>query len=131
MLGLDPWIAKNLGEVEAGDFALMPPTIPSVGRWLHASALAQLALLALPFLALLVLLLRPGLRIGSRALDYAAMSATIMLGTFAITVLGDGLADAAKQGHLIVNTALAWLIVTAAAGLATLVSARMSSTPKS
>jgi hypothetical protein len=131
VLGLDPWIAKNLGEVEGGDFALMPPTIPSVGRWLHASALAQLALLALPFLALLVLLLRPGLRIGSRALDYAAMSATIMLGTFAITVLGDGLADAAKQGHLVVNTALAWLIVTAAAGLATLVSARMSSTPKS
>lgn len=127
VLGLDPWIAKNLGEVEGGDIALISPAIPTVGRWLHASALAQLALLALPFLALLGLLLRPGLRIGSRALDYAAMSATIMLGTFAITVLGDGLADAAKQGHLVVNAALAWLIVTLTVGLATFVSARMSS----
>ena len=62
-------------------------------------------------LALLALLIRPGLRRGSRALDYAAFTAATMLATFVVTVLGDGLADVAKQGHLVVNAALAWAIV--------------------
>jgi len=111
ILGLDPWIAKNLGQVEGGDFATMPATQPSIGRVLHAWPLLQLAILALPLLALVLLLVRPGLRRGARALDLAALTTSTMLATFAITVLGDGLADAAKQGHLVVNAALAFLIV--------------------
>jgi hypothetical protein len=113
ILGLDPWIAKNLGQVEGGDFATMPATQPSIGRVLHAWPLLQLAILGLPLLALVVLLVRPGLRHGARALDFAALTATTMLATFAITVLGDGLADAAKQGHLVVNAALAFFFVAA------------------
>jgi hypothetical protein len=117
VLALDPWIAKNLGEIEGADFALIPPSQPSLGRTLHAYPRLQLAILALPFLALLALLLRPGIRLGSRALDCTALTATAMLGTLAITVLGDGLADTAKQGHLVVNAALAWLIVSIAVGV--------------
>ncbi|MEO7062485.1 MAG: hypothetical protein ABI082_01765 [Dokdonella sp.] len=111
VLALDPWIAKNLGEVEGGDFATMPTSQPSLGRTLHAAAWLQWSLLALPFLGLFALLVRPGLRRGNRALDYTTMTTMVMLGTFAITVLGDGLADTAKQGHLVINAALAWLIV--------------------
>lgn len=111
VLGLDPWIAKNLGEIEGESVATIPSSVPGIGPLLHAYPLVQLAILALPLLALLMLLWRPGLRTGSRALDYAALSVAVMGATLAITVLGDGLADTAKQGHLVVNAALAWLIV--------------------
>lgn len=113
VLGLDPWIAKNLGEVEGGDFALATDP-PSIGRVLHAWPWLQVALLALPLLALIALLLRPGLHRGSRALDYTALTSAVMIATLVITVLGDGLADTAKQGHLVVNAALAWLVVACA-----------------
>ncbi|MET0226889.1 MAG: hypothetical protein ABW187_10635 [Dokdonella sp.] len=111
VLGLDPWIAKNLGQVEGGDFATIPGTQPSLGRLLHAWPPLQLAILALPLIFLIALLVRSGGRREARALDVAALTATTMLATFAITVLGDGLADTAKQGHLVVNAALAFLIV--------------------
>jgi hypothetical protein len=113
VLGLDPWIAKNLGEIEGASVATIPASVPGIGPLLHAYPFLQLAILALPLLALLVSALRPGLRAGSRALDYAALTAALMCATFAITVLGDGLADTAKQGHLVVNAALAWLLVNA------------------
>lgn len=111
VLALDPWIAKNLGEVEGAEFAALPTSVPTIGQMLHAHTALQIALLASPFLALFALLLRPGIRIGSRALDYTALTVVTMLATYVITVLGDGLADTAKQGHLVVNAALAWLIV--------------------
>ena len=116
VLALDPWIAKNLGEVEGGDFAPMPAAQPSFGRSLHAHPCLQLAILVVPFLALFALLLRPGPHRGGRTLEHAALAAATMLATFAITVLGDGLADTAKQGHLVVNAALAWLIPAVLAG---------------
>ena len=109
VLGLDPWIAKNLGQVEGGDFATIP-NLASIGTLLHRSAALQWLLLAIPFLALLVLLWRPGSRRGSRALEWSALGVTLMIATLGITVLGDGLADAAKQGHLVVNAALACVL---------------------
>ncbi|NCT69060.1 MAG: hypothetical protein GXC76_15640 [Rhodanobacteraceae bacterium] len=118
VLALDPWIASNLGQVEGGEFAAMAPPQPSIGHWLHAYPLAQLALLALPFLALALLLRRPGLRSGGRALDYAVLTCAMMLATLGITLLGDGLADVAKQGHLVLNAALAWAIVAMFTGMA-------------
>jgi hypothetical protein len=110
---LDPWIADNIGHVEGAAFAKLPASIPSIGRILHASVWAQYVLLALPLIALLALLVRPGLRTGSAGLDTTALVVVTMAGTLAVTLLGDGLADTAKQGHLIIDAALAWL----AAGL--------------
>ncbi|HEY6985853.1 MAG TPA: hypothetical protein VH375_07210 [Rhodanobacteraceae bacterium] len=110
VLALDPWIADNIGHVEGGQFQKLPAWIPSVGHWLHASAAARFIVLGLPLLALLVLLVRPGPRRGGAALDATALIVATMLATLAITLLGDGLADTAKQGHLIVNAALAWLV---------------------
>ena len=74
-------------------------------------------LLAAPLLALVVLLRRPGPRRGARALDFAALIAVTMLGTLAVTILGDGLADTGKQGHLVVNAALVWVSVVLVLGI--------------
>jgi len=110
VLALDPWLADNIGHVEDGQFQKLPASIPSIGHWLHASPVMRFALLGLPPIALLILLIRPGLRKGSTPLDATALVVATMLATLAVTLLGDGLADTAKQGHLIVNAALAWLV---------------------
>jgi len=69
----------------------------------------------------LILLLWPGIGHGrSRWLTYTALTVAIMTATLSITVLGDGLADTPKQGHLIVNAALAWWICMLALALGTL-----------
>ncbi len=111
VLGLEPWIAKNLGQVEGGDFAAMSPPQPSVGQLLQAHRALLLLLLCAPIFALITLLRRPGPREGSRALDMAALVSVMMVATLAIVVLGDGLADVAKQGHLVVNAALMFVFV--------------------
>jgi hypothetical protein len=107
---LDPWLAQNIGHVEGGQFVKIPPSVPSIGTLLIASPMARLLLLVLPVLAFLVLLARPGARAGSPALDAAALTVALMLATLGVTLLGDGLADTAKQGHLVINAALAWLL---------------------
>ena len=110
---LDPWIAENIGHVEGVAFQKLPVSIPTIGRLLHANPAVQIVLLALPLLALIVLFVWPGPRKGSAAFDATALVVVTMAGTLAVTLLGDGLADTAKQGHLVINAALAWL----AAGL--------------
>ncbi|MEO8460310.1 MAG: hypothetical protein ABI451_07260, partial [Dokdonella sp.] len=106
----NPWIAQNIGQVEGKILGEIPPMIPSIGRLLRAAPMLQWAILALPFLGLLVIGARHW-RSGSPSLDYTAMTCALMHVTLTITLLGDGLADTAKQGHLIVNAALAYLIV--------------------
>ena len=120
VLGLDPWIAKNLGQVEGGEFATMSPPQPSLGHLLHARPGLQLCVLALPMLALFALLRRWRTQRRWRLLDHAALTVATMSATLGVTVLGDGLADVAKQGHLVVNAALAFLIAGIAGGLAAL-----------
>lgn len=107
---LDPWIADNVGHIEGAPFGKLPATVPSVGHALHASPVVQDAVLGLPLLVLLALLFRPGIRAGSPALDATALVVVTMLATLTVTLLGDGLADTAKQGHLVVDAALAWLV---------------------
>jgi len=109
--GLDPWLADNIGHVEGLPFEKLPPSVFTLGRPLHAYPWLQLALLGLPIFALGVLLVRPGVRKGSVALDATMLVVVTMIATLGITLLGDGLADTAKQGHLVINVALAWLVV--------------------
>lgn len=111
---LDPWLAREIGHVEGGTFEHAPVMRSSLDRALHAAPTLHLAVLAAPLAAVLVLLWRVTIRRGSRALEYAALCAIVMLATLAVTVLGDGLADVAKQGHLVTNAALAWLLATLA-----------------
>ncbi|MGH8173706.1 MAG: hypothetical protein ACREPX_11200 [Rhodanobacteraceae bacterium] len=108
---LDPWLAQNIGHVEGAQFAKIPASVPSIGAVLVASPVLHRTLLALPVLALLFLLIRPGMRAGSATLDMTALVVMLMIATLGVTLLGDGLADTAKQGHLITNAALAWLLV--------------------
>jgi len=107
---LAPWVADNIGHVEGASFLKLPASIAGIGQLLHASEAARFMLLVLPLLALLVLLVRPGPRKGSAALDLTALVVATMAGTLAVTLLGDGLADTAKQGHLVIDAALAWLV---------------------
>ena len=107
---LDPWLAQNIGHVEGAQFGKIPASVPSVGAVLHANRPFQWILLALPVLALLGLLVRRGIPIGSAELEATAVVVTLMIATLGVTLLGDGLADTAKQGHLIINAALAWLV---------------------
>jgi hypothetical protein len=110
VLALDPWLADNIGHVEGRQFEKLPPSVPTLGRPLHAYPWLQLALLALPIVALVALLVRPGLRKGSVALDATLLVVVTMVATLGITLLGDGLADTAKQGHLVIDAALVWLL---------------------
>ena len=111
VLALDPWLAREIGHVEGGTFEVGPPARSSIDRVLHASPVLRLVLLGLPLGAALALLWRPGARRGSHALELAVLTSVVMLATLAVTVLGDGLADVAKQGHLVINAALACWIV--------------------
>jgi hypothetical protein len=106
---IDPWISAIVGHVEGGAFEKLPSSVPSLGRALHASAPLRGFVLALPFVVLIVLSIRPGWRRGSAALDAVAIAAVVMSATLAVTLLGDGLADTAKQTHLVLNAALATL----------------------
>jgi hypothetical protein len=109
VVAIDPWLADNIGHVEGRSFEKLPASVPTLGRPLHAYPWLQCALLALPIVALAVLLVRPGLRKGSVALDATLLVAVTMVATLGVTLLGDGLADTAKQGHLVIDAALAWL----------------------
>jgi hypothetical protein len=106
---IDPWVSDIVGHVEGGTFEKLPASMPSLGRVLHASAFLRVLVLALPFAALIVLLIGPGRRRGGAALDAVAMIVVVMTVTFVVTLLGDGLADTAKQTHLVLNAALATL----------------------
>jgi len=63
-------------------------------------------------------------RSAPRLLLFSALVTVAMAATLTITVLGDGLADTPKQGHLIPNVALAWWISVLTLGLGRLTQRR-------
>jgi hypothetical protein len=111
LTGLHPWLAPGLGLVEGGDFAPLPSRFFSLSDGFAACPGARALLFGAPFLAFVFLLWRQRWRAWPRWFTVTALTVVVTLGTLAVTVLGDGLADVPKQGHLIYNAALAWWII--------------------
>ena len=114
---LEPWLAPGLGTVEGGEFAPLPAEFFSLSRVLSALPAWHLPPLIAPFVICLWLLWRERWRALPRLLLLSALACAVLLTTLTITVLGDGLADVPKQGHLIPNMALAWWICILVAAL--------------
>jgi len=106
---MTPWLAGNIGHVEGAVFARAPVADASLDRVLAASPPLRHALLLVPLAALAWLARRRAHR--GRALVFTALVVVTAGATLAVVVLGDGLADVAKQTHLATNALLAWAIV--------------------
>jgi hypothetical protein len=120
---LNPWLAPGLGLVADGHFAPLPADFFSFSLPLAASAMLRALLFGAPFIALAVLLSRRRWQSRPRQLTVTVLTLVITLVTVGVTVLGDGLADVPKQGHLAFNAALAWWIGASVVGLRALLAA--------
>jgi hypothetical protein len=117
---LNPWLAPGLGLVEGGDFTRLPAGFFSLSDPLSAVPLLRALLFGGPFIALIGLLWRHRWRAWPRLLTVTLLTVVVTLGTLSVTLLGDGLADVPKQGHLVYNAALAWWLSALIVGTRTL-----------
>lgn len=110
LAALRRWQAPGLGVVEGAVMGELPADVASLDRPLAASPLLRRLLFAGPLLGLPFAMRRRG-----RLAQFAVLVATLLPATLAVIVLGDGLADVPKQGHLIFNACLAWWLLLPAA----------------
>ena len=110
LANLHPWVAPGLGLVEGGDFAPLPAQFFSWSDLFAERPLLRTLLFGAPFVAFVALLWRQRWRAWPRLLTVTVLTIVVTLGTLTVTVLGDGLADVPKQGHLVYNAALVWWI---------------------
>lgn len=121
---LNPWLPRNLGHVEGEILGKLPPSFISWNGVLDRHAGLRYLLFALPLLAGLL-----AFRRGDRHALLGLLTAILSLATFGITIFGDGLADVAKQGHLIFNVALSFACVSAVLGFCALLRRRAARVP--
>jgi hypothetical protein len=125
---LTSWVAPGLGLVEGGNFTPLPADFFSLSAWLAAPAW-RLVMLFTPFAAMAALLLmRRRWRNASRLYLMTGLTLVVTLGTLTVTLLGDGLADVPKQGHLIFAMALAWWVTACVLGVQRLLAPRQAAT---
>jgi hypothetical protein len=120
LAALNPWLAPGLGLVEGGNFSPLPDGFHTLSTPFAEWPALRVVLFGTPVVALLLLLWRGRWRAWPRLLDVSVLTLVVTLGTVTVTVLGDGLADVAKQGHLVYNAALTWWIGALVAGLRSL-----------
>ncbi|HSX58839.1 MAG TPA: hypothetical protein VLF18_01445 [Tahibacter sp.] len=121
---LNPWLPRNLGHVEGEILGKLPPQFVSWNGLLDRQPVLRNLLFALPLLMAVV-----ALRRRDRFALFALLAAMLPPATFGITIFGDGLADVAKQGHLIFNTTLAFACTAIVLGVCALVARRSLSAP--
>ena len=110
LANLHPWVAPGLGLVEGGNFTPLPAQFFSLSDLFADQPFLRVVLFGAPFAALVPLLWRQRWRAWPRLLTVTVLTIVVTLGTLTVTVLGDGLADVPKQGHLVYNAALTWWI---------------------
>ncbi|MDC8013321.1 hypothetical protein [Tahibacter soli] len=124
LAALNPWLPRNLGHVEGEILGKLPARFVSLNGVLDRVPPLRYALFALPLVAAALAWRRRPVSAfapsetssaGDPLLLLGAMTSALIVATLGITLAGDGIADVAKQGHLIFNASLAWVVIAAIA----------------
>ena len=116
LLASRPWIPPLLGKVARRDSAPLPEALYTIDGWLSGLPVPLYALLLFGPAILMLLALASSVprRLPVPVLFVLATLAALPPCMLSIVVLGDGLADTAKQFHLAIPAAVAFWLIAAA-----------------